>query len=194
MSFPVFRRQNTNVCAGFGWLAEGSADLPSEIQDYEQSTAAPYAEALAARYETMSIGATGDELHHAVFDRLLPLGFHMGLNAGHMIASDEWTHSLVYEGSQETIVSGMYWQADFFPTAKGPHYGAFAEDGFAVAAADLRSEIAERYPTMWKRIQGRRTFMIEQLGINITDDILPFSNFQAAVMPYLLSPDSCMVL
>jgi len=69
------------------------------------------------------------------------------------------------------------------------HFGAFAEDGVAVADEELRKQLAETYPAMWNRIEARRRFMREQLGIQISDNLLPFSNFCAAVIPFFLAPD-----
>ena len=179
--------RGTNCCR-FGWLARDSSELAQEVSDYIDIVAAPYAKALSNWYETMCIGATGDSLHHAVFD-LLPSKFNLQLNAGHQIASDEWTNSLVYAKSEEKISNGMYWQADFFPTAGKTYHGAFAEDGLVIADDKLRLELQTRYPAMWKRIMTRQAFMRDQLGISISDDILPLSNIQGAVIPFFLTPN-----
>jgi hypothetical protein len=190
--FLTYAYQGANTCR-FGWVAHGPEDAPEPVKDYLDGTAYPYFEALATWYETLRLGATGDELHHAVADRLLPLGFTLGLNCGHLIGEDEWTSSPVWEGSQLTVVSGMYWQADFFPGAPNAHFGAFAEDGVAIADQALRDELAARYPQMWARVQARRRFMIDTLGIRIHEEVLPFSNFTGAVIPFLLSPEKTIV-
>ena len=191
--FMTMAYQGANTCR-FGWVARGPQDLPAERKDYVSRIAAPYFAGLAAWYETLCVGAQGDALHHAVWDRLTPLGFTLGLNIGHQIAADEWTHSMVSAGSTQTVRSGMYWQADFFPTAPAPYVGAFAEDGVVVADARLRATLKSHYPAMWKRFTARRQFMREQLGIAITDDLLPMSNFCGAVIPYFLSSDKCLVM
>ena len=107
-------------------------------------TAAPYAAALGAWYGTLRIGATGNALHHAAWDRLTPLGFRLGLNIGHQIACDEWTHSMSASGSEQKVRSGMYWQADFFAAIPNAHFGAFAEDGVVVADRALRKELKKK--------------------------------------------------
>lgn len=190
--FLSYSYQGANTCR-FGWVAQGPEEVAPEVRDYLDKTAFPYFEALAAWYETLQVGATGDALHHAVNDRLRPLGMTLGLNAGHLIADDEWTSSPVWDGSSLTVRSGMYWQADFFPAVEGGQIGAFAEDGVAVADAALRAELASRYPAMWARIQERRRFMVDTLGIRLGDDVLPFSNFCAAIIPFMLSPDKTIV-
>ncbi len=73
-----------------------------------------------------------------------------------------------------------------------PHFGAFAEDGVVVADAQLRKKIQRRWPAAWKRFQARRRFMIEQLGFSIGEELLPMSNFPAAVIPYFLASDHCL--
>jgi Xaa-Pro aminopeptidase len=183
--------QGANTCR-FGWMARGPRDLPTALRDYVETTAAPYAAALAAWYGTLRIGVTGHELYHAAWDRLTPLGFKLGLNVGHQIAADEWTDSLSDTGSRKKVRSGMYWQADFFAAVSTPHFGAFAEDGVVVADAELRQRIQRDWPTAWKRFQARRRFLIEQLGFSIGDELLPMSNFPAAVIPYFLASDHCL--
>lgn len=184
--------RGANTCR-FGWIARGPGDLPAAVRDYTPRVAAPYFDATAAWYEALRIGATGDDLHRAVHSRLDPAGMTVGLNAGHQIAADEWTHSLVAAGSSQRVRSGMYLQADFFPATGTPHFGAFAEDGVVVADSALRGALRERYPRLWRRVALRRAFMISQLGIRLADDLLPLSNFPAAVMPFLLVPDRCLV-
>jgi Xaa-Pro aminopeptidase len=182
--------QGANCCR-FGWVSSGPSTETPWIDDYIARVSIPYFESLLAWYSTLRVGATGDDLHHAVTDILGRHGLTVGLNCGHQIGYDEWTHSLVSAGSQQKIRSGMYWQADFFPSAGEKYIGAFAEDGVAVADEKLRDELSARYPAMWKRIQARRQFMIETLGIPIADDVLPFSNIPGAVIPCLLTPDAC---
>lgn len=185
--------QGANTCR-FGWVAAGADDLPLAVRDYVTVVAAPYAVAMANWLTTLRPGASGDALHHAVADVLLPLGFTLGLNCGHQIGTDEWTHSSVYDGSRSTARSGMYWQADFFPITGTPHHGAFAEDGYALADAPLRRELATRYPEMWQRVQARRSFMRDVLRIPVAEELLPFSNCAGAVLPYLLSSETGMVI
>lgn len=88
----------------------------------------------------------------------------------------------------------MFFQADFFPLTNTPHFGAFAEDGLIVADASLRRALQSRYPSLWRRIRLRRQFLIQQLGIEIDDAVLPLSNFPGALMPFLLAPNRCLAL
>jgi len=46
----------------------------------------------------------------------------------------------------------------------------------------------------WTRIQARRRFMAESLGIALHPDVLPFSNIRAYLPPFLLRPDRVMTM
>lgn len=184
--------QGANTCR-FGWLAASAGELAPDIRDYSERVAAPYAAALFAWYEAMRIGVTGSELHGAVHGILDGASVTVGLNAGHLIATDEWVHSLVAAGSQQRVGSGMYWQADFFGLVPTAHHGAFAEDGLAIADAPLRERIRHQYPAMWGRIDSRRSFMSDQLGVTLADEVLPFSNFPAMVVPFFRDPATTLV-
>jgi len=68
------------------------------------------------------------------------------------------------------------------------------EDGIALADASLRAAFSEHFPDAWARIQRRRRFMGDQLGIELHPDVLPFSNLPAHLPPFLLRPDRAMTL
>jgi hypothetical protein len=68
------------------------------------------------------------------------------------------------------------------------------EDGIALADAKLRSEFASKYPYAWERIMARRDFMVEELGISLKPEVLPFSNIPAYLPPFLLSPEKALKL
>ncbi|WP_343418548.1 hypothetical protein [Candidatus Flexifilum breve] len=62
------------------------------------------------------------------------------------------------------------------------------EDGIALADDALRAEFAQKYPEAWERIQARRRFMEQMLGITLKPEVLPFSNLQGYLTPYVLNP------
>ena len=68
------------------------------------------------------------------------------------------------------------------------------EDGIALLDATARAEFAERWPDAWTRIEARRAFMADELGITCTRDVLPFSNIAAWLPPFWLSPEQAMVM
>lgn len=175
-----------------GFVVEGRDGLPAEIRDYVDRLVGPYFEAVVAWYETLEIGVEGRELYDAVHSRIGDPFFGVELNPGHLVHLDEWVDSPVYEGSTETMASGMAVQVDVIPATGTDYFTTNVEDGIALADADLRAEFADRYPGAWDRITRRRAFVQESLGIDLAPEILPFSNIPAYLPPYLLSPDRAM--
>ena len=128
----------------------------------------------------------GNTLHHAVHDIIGGEEFGVTLNAGHYTGMDEWTNSLTYEGSQHTIQDGAYMQVDIIASSSSPVRSAICEDAVIFAGEKLRAELKEQYPETWKRIQERREAM-KYLGIDLHEDVLPMSNMNAAMFPYMLN-------
>jgi Xaa-Pro aminopeptidase len=176
-----------------GFIAESEADLPAEIRDYVPKLVAPYFEAIVAWYETIGIGVTGGALYDAAMQRLADPFFGIFLNPGHLLGSiDEWLHSPIAKGSTVPLRSGMAFQVDVIPATGSAYFTSNIEDGIALADADLRAALAARHPEAWARIQARRDFMRDALGIRLKPEVLPFSNIPAYLPPYLLSPGRAM--
>lgn len=175
-----------------GFLVERAEELPEGIRDYINVLIAPYFEAIAAWYETVGIGVAGDELYAAIHERIGDPFFGVGLNPGHLIHLDEWVHSPIYRGSEERLRSGMALQVDVIPATGTAYYTTNIEDGIALADEALRGDIAARYPEAWGRIQARRAFMREALGIRLKPEVLPFSNIPAYLPPFVLAPGRAM--
>lgn len=57
-----------------------------------------------------------------------------------------------------------------------------------------RDAFAAAYPTAWRRIEARRAFMSDALGITLHPDVLPLSNIPAYLPPFLLALDQAMTL
>jgi hypothetical protein len=88
----------------------------------------------------------------------------------------------------------MAFQVDIIPATGTPLFTTNIEDGIALADATLRGELAAAYPDAWARIEARRAFMAEALGIELHPDVLPFSNIPAYLPPYLLRPGLAMTM
>ena len=88
----------------------------------------------------------------------------------------------------------MAFQVDIIPATGTDYFTTNIEDGIALADAALRASFAARYPAAWARIQARRRFMGDALGIDLHPDVLPFSNIPAYLPPFLLRPDRAMTL
>ena len=175
-----------NARAGF--VVKGRGGLPSGIRDYVERLVAPYFEAVADWYRHICISVRGDELYDVVRSHIGDPFFGVHLNPGHLMHLDEWVSSPFYEGSDVSLKSGMALQADVIPATGTKYFTTNIEDGIALADGGLRSEFASCYPEAWSRIQARRRFMQEELGISLKPEVLLFSNIPAYLPPYLLSP------
>jgi hypothetical protein len=175
-----------------GFVVESASQLPSSIQDYAEKLVGPYFEAIAAWYSHVGIGVTGGELYKIIHDRIGDSFFGVGLNPGHLIHLDEWVNSPIYAGSTEELKSGMALQVDVIPATGTPYYTTNIEDGIALADTKLRVAFAAQYPEAWARIQMRRAYMQDQLGITLKPEVLPFSNLAAHLPPFLLNPETAM--
>ncbi|MDG1709452.1 MAG: M24 family metallopeptidase [Emcibacteraceae bacterium] len=182
----------SNICRA-GWFAEDENDLPTEAQNYIDEFAGPYFEAMADWFSKMKIGTKGSVLHDAIYERLPFEKFGIFLNAGHLIHLDEWLSSPIYKDSDISIKSGMMFQVDVIPSSK--IYGSTRmEDGIVIADECLRNALNEKYPECYERCQKRRSFMIDVLGIDLPEEILPLSNAPAIVTPWFLNPKQVITL
>jgi hypothetical protein len=181
-----------NARAGF--LVEGASELPDDIRDYVDKLVAPYFAAVVDWYETIGIGVTGGALWKAIHDRIGDPFFGVSLNPGHLIHLDEWPNSPVHEGSDIKLRSGMAMQVDVIPATGTRYFTTNIEDGIALADETLRAEFSAKYPEAWARIEARRAFMGDVLGIRLKPEILPFSNIPAFLPPYWLSRNTVMAV
>ncbi len=177
-----------------GFVVEDAAELPLDIRDYVDRLVGPYFAAVAEWYGALHVGQTGGVLQEIVDRRLGDPFFGIFLNPGHQISLDEWVNSPVAPGSTIELRSGMAFQVDIIPATGTDYFTTNIEDGVALADESLRDEFAARYPKAWGRIQARRRFMEEELGVALHEDVLPFSNIPAYLPPFLLAPDRVMTL
>jgi hypothetical protein len=181
---------SNNARAGF--LVKGAESLPTAIRDYVDKLVAPYFRAIVEWYERVGLGVTGGELFDIIDRHLGNPFFGVSLNPGHLIHLDEWVSSPIYRSSTQQLRSGMALQVDVIPATNTPYYTTNIEDGIALADAPLRQAFQQKYPDTWNRIQQRRTFMRDVLGIQLKPEVLPFSNIPAYLPPFWLSPQQAM--
>jgi Xaa-Pro aminopeptidase len=177
-----------------GFVVEEAGELPSAIADYVDRLVKPYFEAVAEWYGALRIGQTGGALHEIIDRRLGDRFFGVSLNPGHQLHLDEWVNSPISAGSTVELRSGMVLQVDIIPATGTEYFTTNIEDGIALADRALRDSLAAAYPAAWGRIQARREFMRDALGIALHPDVLPFSNLPAYLPPFLLRPDHAMTL
>lgn len=173
------------LCCRAGLVLE--AEDPA-LEPYLECFAIPYLRAIHAWYASLRIGASGGEVSARVRDALAPTEVRAMLDAGHLIHLDEWFDTPFRPGGTAVLGSGTALQCDVIPvSSRWPEYTANVEDSLALADADLRAELAERYPAAWRRIGARRAFMTDVLGYEIGEELLPFSDRQGCFAPALLS-------
>ena len=177
-----------------GFVAAGSGELPDEIGDYVERLVAPYFEAVGDWYRALRVGVSGGTLYDIIRRRLGDPFFGIFLNPGHQLHLDEWVNSPVGPGSKVELRSGMALQVDIIPATGTEYFTTNIEDGVAIADESLRRAFAADYPAAWQRIQERRRFMANVLGIDLHADVLPFSNIPAWLPPFLLQPETAMTL
>jgi hypothetical protein len=177
-----------------GFLVEDAAELADGISDYVGRLVAPYFEAVAEWYGALRIGQVGGELQRIVDRHLSDPFFGVHLNPGHQLHLDEWVNSPVFPDSRIELRSGMALQCDIIPATGTPYFTTNIEDGVGLADESLRGELAAAYPAAWDRIQARRSFMADALGIDLHPDVLPLSNLAGHLTPFLLRPDRAMTL
>jgi hypothetical protein len=177
-----------------GFVVRDAAELPAGIGDYVERLVGPYFEAVAEWYGALHVGQTGGVLQEIVDRRLGDPFFGIFLNPGHQIHLDEWINSPISPGSTIPLRSGMAFQVDIIPATGTDYFTTNIEDGIALADAKLRGSFSAAYPEAWGRIQARRAFMRDALGIDLHPDVLPFSNMPAWLPPFLLAPGRAMTV
>jgi len=182
----------SNTCRA-GWVAESERDLLPAARDYVEAFAGPYFAVMAEWFELLRIGTPGGRLAALIAQKLPFDRFGIFLNPGHLIHLDEWLSSPIYPQSQEPLCSGMVLQVDVIPSSP-VYFSTRMEDGMLLADAELRGTLQRRYPDCFARCQKRRDFMINVLGLNLSEDVLPLSNTPAIVPPFFLRPEHIFAL
>jgi hypothetical protein len=174
----------------WGSLCCRAGMLLGEVDDnFFQKIVEPYYRVIATWYQNMAIGAQGGDIFRAVSEAFAGSAMRSALNPGHLTSLDEWLHSPIRPGSSEQIASGMVFQADIIPTPLPTGYLLNCEDTIAIGDAALRADIQVKFPALWQRIQSRRHLMMEGLGLQLADEILPLSDGAAYLPPFWLAYD-----
>jgi Xaa-Pro aminopeptidase len=165
------------------------AGLVDDDNDAFVATAAAYFAGLVRWYAVADLGVTGGALHAAVTETLAEGGLRSLLNPGHLTGHEEWSNTPVRPGSDERLRSGMHMQVDVIPTPMRDGWALNCEDSVVFADAGLRAEIAARHPAVWARMEARRRFMRDTLGVTIADAVLPLSSTPLCLAPLWLRSD-----
>ncbi|MBQ4342576.1 MAG: M24 family metallopeptidase [Erysipelotrichaceae bacterium] len=174
-----------------GIAIENETQLPEGQEDYLDRVAKPYFNAYVAWLENIKVGMEGREMFNLIESELPREKYGWSLCPGHLIGEEEWMSSPIYEESKEKLESGMLLQIDIIPSVKG-YNGVSAESTVLLADEKLQKDIQEQYPEMFKRMMLRREYLIEELGIELSSDILPMCSTVAYLRPFLLSHDKAL--
>lgn len=174
-------------CCRAGWAAASAQELPAEARDYIDTFAGPYFTAMAEWFGLLRIGRPGGDLDRLISTRLPREQYGIELNAGHLIHFEEWTSSPIYPDSPVRLHSGMALQSDVIPSSP-VYYSTRMEDTYVLADQPLRAALREAHPDCFARCERRRAFMADQLGIDLSEEVLPLSNIPAIVPPFFLNP------
>lgn len=182
-----FAYWGSNICRA-GWVADSARDLKLPARDYVEAFAAPYFEAMAEWFRLLRIGTPGGALSALIGQQLPFERFHIFLNAGHLTHLDEWVSSPIYPDSEIPLHSGMALQVDVIPSSP-VYFSTRMEDGVVLADAQLRGSLERLHPECYARCQRRRRFMMEELGLELGEEVLPLSNTATIVPPFMLQPN-----
>ena len=181
------------LVARTGLFVDSEQEIPSSMKGIVEELYQPYFELLTTWYESVKLGVTGGEIYSKVKKTIGSFEkYGIGLNPGHLINTDEWTNSIFYENSEYQIKSGMPIQCDIIAFPGAPFGGTHIEDGIVIADRSIRTKMEEKYPDSWKRIKLRKKFMKDTLGIDLPKEILPTSNIQGMLFPYMKNTDKIL--
>jgi Xaa-Pro aminopeptidase len=176
------------LTARAGMVAKDAGQLDNQVAVYYEKFWKAYFATVVAWYENIGVGISAGDVVDKVEDARDKTVFDFALNTGHTLHLDEWVNSPFTKGSAVKLYSGMAMQLDIIPVSNSEFVCCNMEDGIVLADEPLRKDWATKFPDSWKRIQQRREFMINKIGIKIREDVMPLSNTPAYYSPYLLSP------
>lgn len=174
-----------------GYIVENEDQLPEDQVDYLDKLVKPYFNAVVTWIENLKIGMEGGELYDQI-EQVFPkekFGWH--LNPGHLGSDEEWMSSPIYEGSSDTIKSGMIFQIDIIPSVQG-YPGVSAEECIAIADEKLQKDIQNEYPDLWDRITTRKKYLRNELNIKLCPETIPLSGTVAYLRPFYLARDKAL--
>jgi hypothetical protein len=188
------RGDGVNIAIGYWGGLSARAGLLTDANAAFLDIGKNYFAGLLAWYEAADIGVAGGEIFARVSETLARGGLRSALNPGHLTGHDEWVHSPIRPGSSDRIASGMPFQVDIIPVPMAPGACLNCEDGVAFADAALRTELKARHPAVFARIEARRRFVEEKLGVALHDSILPMSATPLCLPPFWLTPNKLLAV
>ena len=177
-----------------GFVVEDAAELPEGTRTTSSASSRRTSRRSPSGTARCTSGRSGGELQPIVDRHLGDPFFGVRSTPGTSSTSTSGSTRRCSPAREVELRSGMALQCDIIPATGTPYFTTNIEDGVALADESLRAEFAAAYPDAWERIQARRRFMAETLGIELHPDVLPFSNLAAHLPPFLLRPDRAMTV
>ena len=187
------RGDGVTTAVGFWGALSSRAGLVDRRNDDFLKLAGAYFESLIAWYETADLDVTGGAVFEAVSEKLAQAGLKSALNPGHLTGHEEWMHSPIRPGSTEKLQSGMPFQIDIIPTPLPVGQALNCEDPVTLGDQNFRNELQQKWPACFARVEARRVFMREHLGVNVKASILPLSSTPLCLPPFWLEKDVVLV-
>jgi hypothetical protein len=172
----------------WGGLAARGGLLTREDSGF-LAKASGYFEALGAWYAHVDLGVAGGEVYASVEDAMATHGLRPALNPGHLIGIDEWLNTPIRKKHSRRLLSGMPLQVDIIPVPMVDGETLNCEDGVVLADDTLREALRTRHPAVYGRIEARRAFVRDQIGVELKPSILPLSSMPLCLAPFWLAPD-----
>jgi hypothetical protein len=195
---PIGRKfalgDGVTTALGYWGALSARAGLFARDDESFLKTASAYFAGLLRWYEVADVGVAGGDLHAAIAETLAAGGLRSALNPGHLTGHEEWMNSPVRPGSTDRIASGMPFQVDVIPVPMPDGWTLNCEDPVTFADAALRAELAAKHPACLARIEARRGFMRDALGIDVKPSILPLSDTPLCLAPFWLAPDRLLAV
>lgn len=189
----IQRGDGVTTAIGFWGALSSRAGLFDTGNDAFLKLATSYFDGLKCWYDVADIGVAGGVLYDAVVAKLAEGGLRSALNPGHLTGHEEWMNSPIRPGSNEPIASGMPFQVDVIPVPMPGSWALNCEDAVAFADENLRAELSARHPAAMVRIEARRAFMANHLGVDVKPSILPLSSTPLCLPPFWLKSDHLIV-
>jgi len=185
-AFTIAQGLRGGLTCRAGAVASGEDDLTGRAREIFPALALNYFDVVATWHESISVGTTAGEVFAAV-DGVRDHGlFEFSLNPGHLLHLEEWSQSTFAAGDATPLQSGSMVQCDVIPVVAAPNIYVNIEDGITLADAALRDELANDYPELWDRVQQRRAYLHDVIGVELDASVLPMSTIPLWHTPYAL--------
>lgn len=191
-TFSVTTSYKGGLSSRAAYVASEKNQLPQEAQGYQEKVVYPYYQAVVTWLENIKLGMTGAEMYQLIEEVLPQKDYHWELNPGHFVADEEWLSSPFSATSETQLKSGMLLQIDIIPKVPG-FAGVGCEDGICLADDALQETLKKNYPETWARFEKRKTYLMNQLNINLPKEVLPMSDTVAYYRPFLLDQTTAVV-